>query len=146
MKVLTQQPELLGSVQPFGRAALSSRLIGVAGLTLGAVSLYALRETSDSRNGRLAIILFALMFMVPGALYFILATFVARRKRWAIIAGFTLAMFDMTLLGVLFVTSWGTPVAPIMCGVSGLFVVALAGLTTYLGRSLEHLKRGRSSI
>ena len=85
------------------------------------------------------------MFIVPGMLYFVLATFVGRRKRWAILTGSALAMLDMTLLGVLFVTSWGTPVAPVLCPIAGLFVVALAVMNTFLGRSLEALRKARAA-
>jgi hypothetical protein len=86
--------------------------------------------------------LFAAMFILPGLLYVILAAFVSRRRRWAIKATFALASLDMTLLGVVIVTFFGrSRESIILCTICGLFVVALAVLTTFLGRSLDALKR-----
>jgi hypothetical protein len=136
------------SIGPFERAALVARFIGVAALTLGAVGLYTGRQTAASspREGSsLVYVIFALMFMIPGALYLLLATWVARRRRWAVILCTGLAMLDMVLLGLLFVTSWSAPGAAAMCVLSALFVVALGVMMTYLQRSLEALRRGLTS-
>ena len=135
--------EISGESRSFQQAALSGRFIGVATLTLGAISLYAGRQAaaSASRDAGMIYIIFSLLFIVPGMLYLVLATFVARRKRWAIITSLLLAMLDMTLLGILFVTSWGAPGAAMMCVLAGLFVAALAVMTTFLGRSLEIIRR-----
>ena len=131
------------AIGPFARAAISSRFIGVAALTLGAMSFYAgQRDAAASGRSAAPMQVFALLFILPGVLYLILATFVARKRKWAIVASLLLAMADMTLLGVLFVTSFGAPGAALMCVLAGLFVVALAVLTTFLGRSLEAIKRG----
>ena len=134
-------------VRSFYIAAFSSRLIGMAAMSLGAVVLYLGKKDSElySRDSFTLYLLFALMFLVPGALYIVLSAFVVRRRRWAIICSFMLAMLDMTLLGVLFVTSWGSSDARVLCPLAGLFVVALAVMTTYLGRSLEVLKRSGST-
>jgi peptidoglycan/LPS O-acetylase OafA/YrhL len=132
--------------RPFHLAAFSSRLIGMAALTLGAIILYLGKKDAQlsGRDTFLFYLIFALIFLVPGALYLVLATFVSRRRRWAVLASFALAMFDMTLLGVVFVTSWGSPGRAVLCPLAGLFVVALAVMTAYLGRSLESLKRAGS--
>jgi hypothetical protein len=118
----------------------------MAALTLGAIILYLGKKDAEisGRDTFLAHLIFALIFLVPGVLYLILATFIIRRRRWAVMAGFALAMLDMTLLGIVFVTSWGTPSGPMLCPLAGLFVVALGVMTTYLGRSLEALKRTSS--
>jgi hypothetical protein len=140
-------PLLMGDGRPFIRAALSSRFIGAAAMTLGALSLYTGRKAEGSAQGGIpmAYIIFSLMFLGPGVLYLMLAAFVAKRRRWAIVISLALAMLDMTLLGILFVTSWGAPGAATMCLISGLFVVALGVMTTYLGRSLEVLKQSRAA-
>ena len=144
-KALSNHPPLRSAVGvgPFARAALTSRFIGVAALTLGAMAFYAgQREAAGSGRGASLIhVIFALLFILPGLLYLLLATFVARQRRWAVIASLVLAMADMTLLGVLFVTCWGVPGAALLCVLAALFVVALGVMSTYLGRSLEALKR-----
>jgi peptidoglycan/LPS O-acetylase OafA/YrhL len=130
---------------PFARAALSNRFIGVAALTLGAIAFYvAQKESALGRTDVRIIYTFSFIFLIPGLLYIVLATFVARQRRWAVTSSLALAMLDMTLLGLLFVTCWGAPGAAIVCVLAGLFVVALAVMTTHLGRSLEALKKGRS--
>lgn len=135
--------EMIGESRSFQQSALCGRFIGVAALTLGAVSFYAGRQAAAVSNGDAGrvYVIFSLMFIVPGALYLALAGFVAQRRRWAIISTLMLAMLDMTLLGILFVTSWGAPGAAMMCLLAGLFVVALAVMTTFLGRSLETIRR-----
>ena len=136
------------TIGSFERAALVARFVGVAALTLGAVGLYTGRQAaaatssiSTRGDSSLVYVIFALMFMIPGGLYLLLATWVARRRRWAVILCTALAMLDMMLLGLLFVTSWGAPGAAAMCVLSGLFVVALGVMMTYLQRSLEALRR-----
>jgi hypothetical protein len=134
------------SIGPFERAALVARFIGVAALTLGAVGLYTGRQAAapsaaHEGSSSLVYVIFALMFVIPGALYLLLATWVARRRRWAVMLCTALAMLDMMLLGLLFVTSWGAPGAAAMCVLSALFVVALGVMMTYLQRSLEALRR-----
>ena len=136
-------PLLDREMRPFYLAGFSSRLIGMAALTLGAFILYLGKKDAElsGQKAFLAHLIFALIFLVPGVLYVVLGTFIIRRRRWAVMATFALAMLDMTLLGIVFVTSWGTPSGPMLCGLSGLFVVALGVMTTSLGRSLEALKR-----
>jgi hypothetical protein len=142
---MAKPPQQLENLEqrPFQRAALCGRLIGMAALTFGALCLYSGREASTSSGHQIGpvYIVFAMIFMVPGALYLVLATFVARQRRWAIISALGLAMVDMTLLGILFVTSWGTRTATTLCPLAGMFVVTLAVLTHYLGRCLEARKR-----
>lgn len=142
--------DLVGrSIGPFVRAALVARFIGVAALTLGAIGFYTGRQAAaaaaspSSMRGDSSLVyaIFALMFMIPGALYLLLATWVARRRRWAVLSCTALAMLDMMLLGLLFVTSWGAPGAAAMCVLSALFVVALGVMMTYLQRSREALRR-----
>lgn len=137
----------IAEARPFQQAAVCARFIGVAALTLGAVSLYAGRQSAADSNhdASAAYVIFALMFIVPGVLYLALASFVVKQRRWAVITSLLLAMLDMTLLGILFVTSWGAPGAAMMCLLAGLFVVALAVMTTFLGRSLESIKQNLSS-
>ena len=132
----------IGLAWPFHRAALSGRFIGVAALSLGGVILYRAHAEKTARpDSSVAIlVIFALSFLAPGVLYLVLAAWVARRRRWAILCSLGMAMLDMLFQGVLFVTSWGAPGAAVMCPVAALFVVALAVMTTYLGRSLEALK------
>lgn len=49
---------------------------------------------------------------------------------------------DMTLLGIVIVTFFGSSRDAIfICTICGMFVVALAVLTTLLGRALDALKR-----
>jgi hypothetical protein len=78
---------------------------------------------------------------VPGLLYLLLPTWVMRRRRWAVLTSQAIAMIDMMLLGVLFVSSWGVPGAWPLLVLAGLFVVALGVMTTFLGRSLALIKR-----
>jgi hypothetical protein len=126
--------------RPFYRAAMSARSIGVAAIMLGGLTLFAARGLPT--HAQAAYALFAAMFILPGLLYVILAAFVSRRRRWAIKATFALASLDMTLLGVVIVTFFGrSRESIILCTICGLFVVALAVLTTFLGRSLDALKR-----
>ena len=126
--------------RPFYRAAMSARSIGVAAMMLGGLTLFATRRLSP--EARAAYALFAAMFILPGMLYVILAAFVSRRRRWAIKATFALASVDMTLLGIVIVSFFGpSREGVILCTICGLFVIALAVLTTFLGRSLDALKR-----
>lgn len=138
--------DMIGGSRSFQQSALCGRFIGVAALTLGAVSFYAGRKAAAVSNGDsgAVYVIFSAMFIIPGALYLALAGFVAQRRRWAIITTLLLAMMDMTLLGILFVTSWGAPGAAMMCVLAGLFVVALGVMTTFLGRSLETVRRNGS--
>ena len=90
--------------------------------------------------------IFGLMFLGPGLLYLILAGWVSRRRKWAIKATFALAFVDMTLLGIVFVSFFGSSrEALFVCTLCGLFVVALAVLTTLLARSLDALRRLETS-
>ena len=140
-------PALGREMRPFHLAAFSSRLIGMAALTLGAIIVYLGKKDTEvsGRDTFVIHLVFALIFLVPGALYLVLATFVLRQRRWAVMASFALAMLDMTLLGIVFVTSWGSPSGRVLCPLTGLFVVSLAVMTAYLGRSLEALKRTSST-
>ena len=66
----------------------------------------------------------------------------SRRRGWAIKTTFALASLDMTLLGIVIVSSLGRSREDVLlCTICGLFVLALAALTTFLGRSLDALKR-----
>jgi hypothetical protein len=120
-------------IGPFERAALSGRFIGVAAMALAGLTLVAGRTPYH--------LVFAALFGVPGLLYFVLATWVARRRRWAIWITLLLAMADMMLLGLLFWLEVGAPGALIICALSGLFLAALSVLWMYLTKSLEALKR-----
>ena len=75
----------------------------MAALTLGALTLYrARREQSLSPGDSVSIlVIFSLLFLVPGALYLMLASWVARRKRWAVICSLALAMLGDTRAGYL---------------------------------------------
>lgn len=69
--------------RPFHRAAISSRFIGVAALTLGCLSLFAIHKLPNATPPAaiVAYVLFGMLFGVPGLLYLILAGWVSRRRR-----------------------------------------------------------------
>ena len=77
-KALKSNRPAASEVGPFLRAALSARFIGVAAVTLGAVTLFGGKSAAQ--------ILFASIFIIPGLLYLFLAAGVTRRRRWARIA------------------------------------------------------------
>ena len=147
-KARTLNPDLLESdrdlPRPFYRAAVSSRCIGLAALALGVITfVFAWRLPHETSQPMVAaVILVGITLSLTGIAYLALAGWVSRRRRWAIKATFGLAFVDMTLLGMVVVSFFGSSRNSILvCIICFLFVVALGALTTFLGRSLEILKR-----
>lgn len=147
-KVRKVDPSVLESdrdlPRPFYRAAVSSRCIGLAALALSVFTFVFARrlprETSQPMVA--AVILVGVILVLTGVAYLALAGWVSRRRKWAIKATFGLAFVDMTLLGMIVVSFFGSSRNSILvCIICFLFVVALGALTTFLGRSLEILKR-----
>ena len=133
---------LLENQHVFFRAAMSARVIGFAATVLAGIVCYdasRLPVDADPRHFAGDVIV-AAMFLVPGLLYLLLSAFVTRRKKWAVSGTFVLAMLDMIILGIMFVSSWGTPKGEIVCAISGTFVVAIAVLTTFLRRCFDSIK------
>ncbi len=130
-------------IGPFERAALTGRFIGVAGLAFGGLLLSAAHAPTPVRQqGEVTIhYVIAAGFIVPGLLYLILSTWVARKRRWAVALNYGFTMLGMTLLGMLCVLLWGGNGAWTIILPAALFVVASATLMMYLRRSLELLNR-----
>jgi hypothetical protein len=130
-------------VRSFHRAAVCSRFVGIAALAVGALATLSLRQlpAETSMFTRALHLLIIVLFSVPGLMYLLLATWVGRQRLWAARLMFLLAMLDMTLLGVIFVTFWGSRRSISICAVSALFVVTLGILSGFLGRGLESCKR-----
>src|SRR2546421_4830042 len=83
------------SPRPFYLAALAASAIGIAAITLGMVPLFQ-KVPADARpQDRVTLIIFSAMFMGPGALYVLLAVWIARRRRWAGVTGLGLAVLDV---------------------------------------------------
>ena len=82
-------------------------------------------------------LLIILLFSLPGFLYLVLAAWMRREKLWAARLMFGLAALDMTMLGVILITFWGSRQGLSICIVCGLFVVTLGLLSSFLGRGLE---------
>ena len=142
-KAIKSHPEvpLADNHRVFFRAATSARIIGFAASVLAGILLYAAAKLPQDASPGLFIahLIFAAMFLIPGVLYLFLSAFVTRKKRWAIWCTYALGMLDLVLLGILFVTSWGTPDAHIICPIAGAFVVSIAVLTAFLRRCFEAL-------
>ena len=143
-------PALLGAhreIGPIERATLTGRFIGVAGLAFGGLLVSAAHTGNAGRpQGELILhYVVASVFIVPGLLYLILATWVARRRRWAVALSYGLAMLGMTLLGMLCVLLWGGKGSWTIILPAGLFVVASATFMMYLRRSLQVLGRPGAS-
>lgn len=131
-----------GGGRAFALAAMSGCAIGVAAVTLGLVVLAMGRHLpADVKPRERAMsTAFGILFIGPGALYVLLSVWVARRRRWAVGLLMLLALLDLTLLGALFMSAVGQAGALLLCGVVGLFVVALAVLVALLARAWEGLK------
>jgi hypothetical protein len=130
-------------IGPFDRAALTSRFIGLAGLSCGGIIVLAAHRADPARQpGEIALHYFvASLFLVPGILYMALASWVARGRKWAILASYALAWMNLPFLLLLFILLWGGTGAWRVLVPIALFVVALGTLARYLVRSLEALKR-----
>jgi hypothetical protein len=134
-------------IGPFERAAITARFIGVAELAFGGVVISAANSPGAVRNQGEMLIHYAIagVFIVPGLLYLILATWVARRRRWAVTLSYGLAMLGMTLMGMLFVLMWGGVGAWRIELPAGLFALAIATLMMYLRGALAVLQRSGAS-
>ena len=132
-----------GPVGPFHRAALTSRFIGLAALSVGGIILLAAHRPDPSRQpGEVTLHYFvASLFLIPGFLYMALASWVARRRKWAIVTSYALAWMNLPFLLLLFILLWGGTGSWRVLIPIALFVVALGTLAMYLVRSLEALKR-----
>jgi hypothetical protein len=137
------QPVYEQMVRSFHRAAVCSRFVGIAALAVGALATLSLRQLPMGAPmfTKALNLLIIVLFSVPGVMYLLLAAWVGRQRLWAARLMFLLAMLDMTLLGVIFVTFWGSRQAMSICAVSALFVVTLGILSGFLGRGLESCKR-----
>jgi cytochrome bd-type quinol oxidase subunit 2 len=130
----------------FHRAALCGKCVGIAALAVGALATWSYHQTASDAStlARAMNLLIILLFSIPGFLYLVLAVWVRRQKLWAARLMFALAALDMTMLGVILITFWGSRQGVSICIVCGLFVVTLGLLSSFLGRGLEYRKRLQS--
>jgi hypothetical protein len=128
--------------RPLQLAVRSMRWLGIFLTIIGVLMLvsFAFFLRRGSVVSRLPL-LSTLVYLGPGVLYLLFAIFLARRQRWAVIAGLILASIQAVLSAILFVVVLTQgPEAWLAIAICGLLVAALIQLIFHLSKSFEAIR------
>jgi len=128
--------------RPLQLAVRSMRWLGIflTGIGLLILVSFAFLARRGGVVSRLTL-LSTLVYLGPGVLYLLFAIFLARKQRWAVVAGLILASIQAILAAILFVVVLTQgPEAWLAIAVSGLLLAALVQLIFHLSKSFEAIR------
>ncbi|HWE03278.1 MAG TPA: hypothetical protein VG326_12790 [Tepidisphaeraceae bacterium] len=143
--------------RPLHLAIRSTRLLGIILVSFGLLALAPILMMARRRLGGVMIsflsiyFLAAIVYLVPGAAYLVIAYFLKRRRYWAIVTGLILASIQLVLalcVAASFVVMWLgqglgqglSPPAYIGGAVVALIILALTQLIYHLIKSFGSIK------
>ena len=128
--------------RPLQLAVRSMRWLGIFLTIIGVLMLvsFAFFLRRGGVVSRLPL-LSTLVYLGPGVLYLLFAIFLARKQRWAVVAGLILASIQSVFAAILFVFVLAQgPEAWLAIAICGLLVAALIQLIFHLSKSFEAIR------
>lgn len=132
-------------------AMRSMRAMGFLLMAVGVISTLPMMLGTGTRGLAAAGLISFLSFMIyllPGVLYFVFATYISRRRFWAVVAGICLASIHaiFAVLGIVGLATLMLTMSErarfiwIPIGLCGLMLVALVQLLSHLVKTFEAIK------
>jgi hypothetical protein len=131
--------------RPLYLAIRSMRLLGLVFVVFGLVAVVLAwlalgRLINTPTVSWLGLAMAALIYFIPGVLYFVFAIFLTHRQSWAVAGGMVVAIvqFPFALLALVTVIVRGVHAFPLL--LAGLWVAALIQLIYHLSKSRQALR------